>query len=128
MKSTLPGPHANGGRHAIDRDKSDPLDAHAVACLVQRETHTLPQVTAEDETAVLDLLVRQREDLLAEATRIRNQMQQILLKLDPRYRSHLPHLQTKAGLAALEQYPRPLRLVLSTNGRRPRVAWRTVHA
>jgi transposase len=95
---------ALGRRSARKPGKSDPLDAHAVAVLVWREGVALPRVAAEDETAVLDLLVTEREGALAEATRLRNQMHQLLLQLDPEYRSHLPNLQTQAGLAAVESY------------------------
>ena len=50
-------------RRARTPGKRDPLDAHAVATLVQAEAATLPPVTAEDETAVLDLLVTERTDV-----------------------------------------------------------------
>jgi transposase len=87
--------------------KTDRLDAHAVALLVWREEGPLPQVAAEDETAVLEVLVTERENALAEATRLRNQLHQLLLQIDPEYRTHLPHLQSKAGLRALETYTAP---------------------
>jgi Transposase len=87
--------------------KTDRLDAHAVALLVWREEDPLPQVVAEDETAVLEVLVTERENALAEATRLRNQLHQLLLLIDPEYRTHLPHLQSKAGLPALETYAAP---------------------
>ncbi len=104
---------ALGRRSARKVGKSDPLDAHAVAVLVWREGATLPQVAAEDATAVLDLLVTEREGALAEATRLRNQMHYLLLHLDPEYRSHLPNLQTQAGLAAVESYSTPRASVLA---------------
>ena len=92
--------------------KSDALDALAVARLVLAEAATLPAVGAEDETAVLDLLTTERDAAVAEATRLRNQLHALLLQLDPEYRAHLPALDTKAGLAAVEGYttasPRPL--------------------
>ena len=99
---------ALGRRSARKAGKSDPLDAHAVAVLVWREGVTLPRVAVEDETAILDLLVTEREGALAEATRLRNQIHQVLLQLDPEYRSHLPNLQTQAGLAAVGSYTTPL--------------------
>jgi len=95
---------AQGRRTARRPGKSDALDARAVALLVWREAATLPQVAADDETAVLDLLTTEREAALAEATRLRNQIHQLLLQLDPEYRVHLPNLQTKAGLAAVAGY------------------------
>ena len=95
---------AQGRRQARRPGKSDALDARAVALLVWREGTSLPQVAAEDDTAILDLLTTERESALAEATRLRNQIHQLLLQLDPEYRAHLPSLQTKAGLAAVVGY------------------------
>jgi len=80
-------------------DKSDTRDGHAIAKLVQEERATLPQVLAEDESAILDLLVTEREDTLAEVTRLRN-----LLQLDPEYKQHLPRLTSKAGVKAVAEY------------------------
>ena len=99
---------AAGRRGARRRGKSDALDAHAVAGLVLREAVTLPQVAVEDETAVLDLLVTERESAIAEATRLRNQLHQLLLQLDPEYQAHLPRLRSAAGLAALADYTAPI--------------------
>ncbi len=91
-------------RRARKPGKSDQLDAHAVAKLVREEAATLPQVVADDDTAVLDVLVTEREAALAEATRLRNQIHQLLLQVDPTYHDHLPSLTSKAGLQAAETY------------------------
>ncbi len=80
------------------------MDARAVALLVWREASTLPQVAADDETAVLDLLVIEREGALAEANRPRNQIHQVLLQVDSQHKEQLPNLLTKAALPALECY------------------------
>jgi transposase len=92
--------------------KSDGLDARAVALAVWREAGTLPAVAADDETGVLDLLVTERDGVVAEATRLRNQAHQLLLHLDPAYRTRIPSLKTRQGLRALAGYatddPRPL--------------------
>jgi transposase len=95
---------AEGRRRARKSGKNDRLDAHAVAKLVRDEGPTLPRVAAEDATAVLDLLVTEREAALAEATRLRNQIHQLLLQVDPAYKSHLPSLTSKAGLHAVAHY------------------------
>ncbi|MDQ5852163.1 MAG: IS110 family transposase, partial [Chloroflexota bacterium] len=99
-------------RWARKPGKSDRLDAHAVAKLVRAEGTSLPQVTVEDEASVLDLLVTERETALSEATRLRNQLHQQLLQLDPTYATHLPSLTTEAGLQAAARYdlaqPTPL--------------------
>ena len=98
---------AEGRRSARRPGKNDTLDAQAVARLVLREAATLPRVGADDETAVLELLVTERDGAVAEATRLRNQLHQLLLQGDPEYRTHLPRLRTRAGVAALEQYTVP---------------------
>ena len=95
---------AQGRKSARRPGKSDPLDALAVALFVQREAATLPVVSREDEPAVLDLLTTERDAAVAEGTRLRNQLHHLLLHLDPAYRAHLPALDTKAGLAAVEGY------------------------
>src|SRR5438445_7476243 len=95
---------AQGRRQARRPGKTDRLDARAVALVVWREAATLPALTAEDETAVLDLLVTEREGAVADATRGRNQLHALLLQLDPQYKTHLPPLDTAAGLQAAETY------------------------
>lgn len=94
-------------RHARRPGKNDRLDALAVAQIVWREGTTLPPLQAEDETAVLDLLVEERDAAQAEATRLRHQLHALLLQLDPRYKQHLPALTSAAGLAALATYQTP---------------------
>ena len=84
--------------YGIKVDKNDRLDAHAVARLVREDGSTLPQVTSEDESVVLDLLVTEREAVLAETVRLRNQLHQLLLQLAPDYAASLPNLRTAAGL------------------------------
>jgi transposase len=96
---------ALGRRRARKPGKTDGLDARTVALLVRQESPRLPRVLPEDVTALLDLLTTQREDALNEATRIRNQIHAIMVQLDPEYHRHLPSLQSKAGLKALETYP-----------------------
>jgi transposase len=91
-------------RRARKPGKRDRLDAHGVAKLLGDEASTLPRVAAEDETAELDLLVTEREAALAEATRLRNQLHQLLLQVDPDYKSYLPSLTSAAGVRAVETY------------------------
>ena len=49
----------------------------------------------------MDLLATKRDGAVAEATRVRNQVHQLLLQLDPEYKSHVPSLKSEAGLNAL---------------------------
>ncbi len=84
--------------------KTDRLDAHAIALFVRQEAPGLPRVSADDETAVLELLTVQRESAQAEATRLRNQIHALLLQIDPEYKVHLPRVNSAAGLEALNEY------------------------
>jgi transposase len=95
---------AAGRRRARTMAKSDGLDAHAVALVVWREAAALPPVAADDETGVLDLLVAERDGVVVETTRLRNQLHQLLLQLDPDYRTRIPSLTTQQGLRALAAY------------------------
>lgn len=58
-----------GGRA---RGTSDRLDVQAVARVVRQEGAALPRVQPADVTAVLAVLVAERDGALAEATRLRN--------------------------------------------------------
>ncbi len=89
---------AAGRRGARRRGKSDRLDARAVALFVWREAATLSPVAADDDTAVLDLLVTEREDVIGEVTRLRNQLHQLLLQLGPDYRRRIPSRTAKQGV------------------------------
>ena len=70
-------------RRARNQSKTDQRDAQAIAVYMWREGATLPLVTAEDEAAVLEVLVTQRDAAVAEATRLRNQAHHLLLQGDP---------------------------------------------
>src|SRR5450759_1879355 len=94
-------------RSARRPEKTDRLDARAVALFVRQESPSLPQVQADDETAVLDLLTAERNSALIEATRLRNQIHALLLQLDPQYKARVPTLKSRAGLAVLESYTCP---------------------
>jgi transposase len=91
-------------RSAHKPGKTDQLDAQAIALFVRQEGAELPRVLLEDETTVLELLTAQREIAQADATRLRNQIHALLLQLDPEYKLHLPSINSKAGLEALQSY------------------------
>jgi transposase len=95
---------ALGRRGARKPGKTDRLDARSVALFVRQEAPALPAVNPDDETAVLDLFASQREDVLAESVRIRNQLHALLSHVDPEYDRRLPNLRSKSCVAALEVY------------------------
>jgi transposase len=94
-------------RSGCQRGKSDRLDAAAVARYLWQEGAELVPLVPEDETAVLDLLVRERAAAVAETTRLRNQFHALLLQFDPQYKGRLPALTTPAGVAAMLTYEAP---------------------
>lgn len=95
---------AAGRRRSRRSDKNDGLDAKSVAMAVLREGSGLPQVMADDETAVLDLLATERESLVADATALCNRIHKVLLQLDPEYEAKLPRLRSKGGVKRLLRY------------------------
>lgn len=107
-------------RSSRKRGKSDRLDARAVAALVRQEGADLPRVGQEDETAVLDLLVRERENALAELTRLRNQIHALLMQIDPEYEIGLRNRRVRTRMRLLEGYEPPV--PASTPLQRERVA------
>jgi transposase len=64
--------------------KSDPGDALAIARVTLREA-SLPPVRTADASRELQLLVEAREDLVAEATRVRNRLHADLVVVVPGY-------------------------------------------
>ena len=99
---------ALGRRSARKRGKTDRLDARSVASLVRQEALTLPRVGQEDETAVLDLLARERENALAEVTRLRNQIHALLMQIDPEYELRLRNRRIRTRFRLLESYEAPV--------------------
>ena len=95
---------AFGRRRARRPGKTDRLDARAVARLVRQEAPGLPQVFADDASAVLEHLTSERESVLAESVRLRNQLHALLLQLDPGYQAQFRSLESQRAVAALEGY------------------------
>ncbi len=78
-------------RSLLQRGKSDPGDALAIARLTAREP-CLPALRRPGIVADLKLLVGAREQLVAERTRLINQLHADLLVLAPGYGARLPNL------------------------------------
>jgi len=71
--------------------KSDPGDALAIARVAAREPD-LPPVRTADATREIQLLVEAREDLVTEATRVRNRLHADLVVLLPGYQVSVANL------------------------------------
>lgn len=94
-------------RRGPARGKTDQLDALAVARAVQRDDGSLPVVVAADCTAMLAILVQEREAVQQEATRVRNQLHQHLAQLGTVDARSWPPLTTRTGVATLFAYAAP---------------------
>jgi len=79
--------------------KSDPGDALAIARVTAREAD-LPPIRRVDPTTELGLLLAARDDLLAEATRIRNRLHADLVVLVPGYGGRVANLVWERHLTA----------------------------
>jgi len=93
-----------GGR---ERGKSDRLDALAVARVVAQDGAALPVVTSTDASAVLAELAADRASALAEATRLRNQLHQVLHQLSAVDDRAWPDLTDADTVATLTAYQAP---------------------
>jgi transposase len=88
--------------------KSDPGDALAIARVTAREIQ-LPPVRLADATREIGLLVEAREDLVAEATRIRNRLHADLVVLVPGYGASATNLVAFRNRRTAGRLLRPLR-------------------
>lgn len=93
---------ADGRRSNRRRGKDDEIDAITIARVAMREAD-LPQLTADQLDADLKLLVDARDQLVAEATRVRNRLHALLLVLAPGYRDDTGALSSKASLATAKR-------------------------
>lgn len=99
-------------RGSRGRGKSDRLDALAVARVVAQEGDALPTVLPDDASAVLAELTADRESARTEATRLRNQLHQVLHQLDPT--GTWPDLTDADAVEALTSYRPPIGDALAT--------------
>jgi transposase len=93
---------ADGRRSSRRRGKDDEIDAITIARVAMREPD-LPRLTADQLDADLKLLVDARDQLVAEATRVRNRLHALLLVLAPGYRDDIAALSSKASLATAKR-------------------------
>lgn len=87
--------------------KSDPGDALAIARVTLRED-SLPPVRLADASRELQLVVQAREDLVAEATRVRNRLHADLVVLLPGYGATAANLVAARHRAAIGRLLRRL--------------------
>jgi len=102
-------PHLTGRtrRRSLDREKSDAADALSIARVVLQEGAKLPRVQAEDVSSVLSVVIEHRGNLVAERTRLVNQLHSQLSQVEPGYKDRLGDLTQRPALEACQTYPLP---------------------
>lgn len=97
-------PHltAQGRRSSRRRGKDDEGDAIVIARVALRE-QDLPRIAKAQLDADLKLLVDARDQLVAEATRVRNRLHALLLAIAPGYRDDTGALSSHASLATAKR-------------------------
>ncbi len=81
-----------------NQDKTDHADALAMARLLQAEPEHLPLVRRDDVSTELRLLSDHRDNLVAERTRLVNQLHAQMLQIDPCYAEHSGTLTSRMGI------------------------------
>jgi transposase len=85
-------------RRSRSQDKTDQADALAIARLLHAEGEALPLVQADDASTELRLLSDHRDNLVAERTRLINQLHAQMLQIDPSYAEKSSALTSRAGV------------------------------
>jgi len=80
------------------QDKTDAADALAMARLLRAETAFLPTVPRDDVSTELRLMSDHRDNLVAERTRLINQLHAQMLQIDPCYEEKSGALTSLAGV------------------------------
>jgi transposase len=81
-----------------NQDKTDHTDALAMARLLQAESEHLPLVERDDLSTELRLLSDHRDNLVAERTRLVNQLHAQMLQIDPCYAERSGTLTSRMGI------------------------------
>ncbi len=81
-----------------NQDKTDHTDALALARLLQAEPEHLPLVQRDDVSTELRLLSDHRDNLVAERTRLINQLHAQMLQIDPCYAEQSGALTSRTGI------------------------------
>ena len=106
VREITPHRTAQYRRRGRTQDKTDTTDALAMARLLLVEHADLPRVQRDDASTELRLLSDQRDNLVAERTRLINQLHAQMLHIDPAYKEKSGRLTAKRGI----QYCRDLHL------------------
>jgi len=98
VREVSPQRTAQYRRRGRSQDKTDTADALAIARLLRAEGEQLPLVQADDASTELRLLSDHRDNLVAERTRLINQLHAQMLQIDPCYAEQSGALTSRTGV------------------------------
>jgi len=98
VREVSPQRTAQYRRRGRSQDKTDHADALAIARLLRAEGEQLPLVQADDASTELRLLSDHRDNLVAERTRLVNQLHAQMLQIDPCYAEQSGALTSRTGV------------------------------
>jgi len=98
VREVSPQRTAQYRRRGRSQDKTDTADALAIARLLRAEGEQLPLVQADDASTELRLLSDHRDNLVAERTRLVNQLHAQMLQIDPCYAEQSGALTSRTGV------------------------------
>jgi len=98
VREVSPQRTAQYRRRGRSQDKTDAADALAIARLLRAEGEQLPLVQADDASTELRLLSDHRDNLVAERTRLVNQLHAQMLQIDPCYMEKSGALTSRNGV------------------------------
>ena len=99
-----------GRRRTAHKDKSDSRDACLIAKTLIREKDSLNKVTINKNSLALRELVKSRELLVVESTRIKNRLHVLIFNKYMEISSVFSDLFSKCALAFFSRYPDPSKL------------------
>ncbi len=107
VREVVPHRTAQYRRRGRTQDKTGTADALAMARLLGAEGDGLPLVQADDASTELRLLSDHRDNLVADRTRLINQLHAQMLQLDPRYEERSGPLTQAAGVRYCQEFAPP---------------------
>lgn len=83
-------------------DKTDQIDSVMIARITRDEADYLPDVNDNQEAEELNAIIRQREELVKEQTRIKNRIHAKLTQINPQYKEKYKKLKNIGTIKKLE--------------------------
>ena len=96
--------------HSPNPDKSDEVDAKAIAEVLFSKWDELPTITQDDNFKAIRQLNNQRKSLVKQRTKIKNRLHNLLHQQYPNYKEFFSDPFGKTAMAFWEKYPHPAKL------------------